>query len=72
MPMIFRARWLLATALVSAIASPLAGCGPRVIEAHPAKPLPPPKVAVPDFMKVCPPIPSWLSAILICRPAPPP
>lgn len=69
---IWNGRLLLAAIMLTAIASPLAGCGPKVIEARAAKPLTPPKVAVPAFMNTCPPITSWLSAVLMCRPAPPP
>lgn len=36
-----------AAIMLTTIATPLAGCGLRMIEARPAKPLPAPQVAVP-------------------------
>jgi len=60
--------WRIPAMLLSGI-SLLTACSPRPLKVVAAEPLPPPKVAVPQFLQTCPPTPSWYPPTM-CRPAP--
>ena len=66
-PMHIIRRVLPMLAMLPLIIFALTGCGPK-LRVQPAKPLPAPKVAVPAFLKQCPPALSWMKPT--CKPAP--